>query len=376
MKEIRPIAFYLPQFHPIPENDNWWGTGFTEWTNVTKAKPLFKGHYQPQLPADLGFYDLRVPEVREQQAQLAKDNGIYGFCFYHYWFNGKQILERPFQDILKSGTPDFPFMLCWANENWTKVWSGGENDILLKQKYSDEDDLEHIKYLLPIFKDKRYITIDNKPVIAIYRSTNIPDASKTIKIWREEAKKIGMELYICRVESFGEAGKDFLTPGFDAAIEFEPNGQLRDSYRTIIKKKMINRVLNKLYQFTPNFIKEKFNSPSRKGTILDYKEYMDYSLQQPAKKYKYFPAVTPMWDNSSRKQKDYVILKNSTPEYYEEWIHEKLKGYSPYSKDENLFFINAWNEWAEGNHLEPCVKWGHQYLQATKRAFNKSENDR
>jgi lipopolysaccharide biosynthesis protein len=368
--KIRTIAIYLPQFHPTQENDEWWGKGFTEWTNVVKAKPLFKGHYQPHLPTDLGFYDLRVPEVREAQAQLAKEYGIYGFCYYHYWFNGKRIIERPFREILESGTPDFPFMLCWANENWTKTWSGGDNDILLEQKYSHEDDREHIQYLLKIFKDNRYIKIDNKPVIAIYRSTKLPEVVETLKIWRQEAKKMGMELYICRFESFGEAGSELLDDsGFDAAIEFQPNGQLRKQFQKKIHSKFINRVFNKFYQTLPNFIKRYFYLPNKYGDILDYQKYVNYSLQQPAKNYKIFPTVTPMWDNSARKKKDYVIFKNSTPEIYENWIKKILKRYKPYSKEENLFFINAWNEWAEGNHLEPCAKWGKKYLEATKRAF-------
>ena len=178
-KDIRPIAIYLPQFHPVPENDLWWGKGFTEWTNVVKAKPLFKDHYQPHLPADLGFYDLRVPEVREAQANLAREYGIFGFCYYHYWFNGKRILEKPFEEVFESGKPDFPFMLCWANENWTRSWDGGNNEILLEQKYCHEDDKKHIQSLIPYFKDKRYIKANGKPVIAIYRSTLLPDVART-----------------------------------------------------------------------------------------------------------------------------------------------------------------------------------------------------
>src|SRR5215207_9402018 len=204
--DIRPIAIYLPQFHPIPENDEWWGRGFTEWTNVVKAKPLFQGHYQPHLPGELGFYDLRLPEVREQQAALAKQYGIYGFCYYHYWFNGRRVLERPFEEVFKSGKPDFPFMLCWANENWTRAWDGLDKQVLLKQNYSHEDDVQHIKTLIPYFKDSRYIKIDGKPVFAIYRSTLFPDLKRTINIWRDEARKERLELYLCHFESFGAEG--------------------------------------------------------------------------------------------------------------------------------------------------------------------------
>src|SRR4249919_2122094 len=177
--KLRPIAFYLPQYHPIPENDLWWGNGFTEWTNVVKAKPFFKEHYQPHVPGELGYYDLRLPEVRQRQADLARENGIYGFCYYHYWFNGRRILERPFQEVFESGKPDFPFMLCWANENWTRVWDGDEKEILLKQEYDLEDDRKHIQSLIPYFKDPRYIRIQNKPVFAVYKSSLLPLPART-----------------------------------------------------------------------------------------------------------------------------------------------------------------------------------------------------
>jgi len=190
--KIRAIALYLPQFHPVPENDEWWGRGFTEWRNVAKAKALFPGHYQPHLPADLGFYDLRLPEVREAQAELASQHGIHGFCYYHYWFNGRRILERPFNEVLESGKPDFPFCLCWANENWTRVWDGGERNVLLEQHYSFEDDLAHIRSLIPAFKDPRYIRINGKPLFLVYRTELLPDPAKTAALWQKEAIKAGL----------------------------------------------------------------------------------------------------------------------------------------------------------------------------------------
>ena len=181
----RVIAFYLPQYHPFPENDRWWGAGFTEWRNVVKARPLFRGHYQPHLPADLGFYDLRVPEVRQQQAALAERYGLSGFCYYHYWFNGHRLMQRPVEEMLASGKPDFPFMLCWANENWTRAWDGGEQEVLIRQEYSEEDDRAHIRYLLDeVFRDPRYIRVDGKPVFAVYRSALFPDMRRTIEVWR------------------------------------------------------------------------------------------------------------------------------------------------------------------------------------------------
>jgi len=252
--KIRPIAIYLPQFHPIPENNEWWEKGFTEWTNVTKARPRFLGHYQPHLPADLGFYDLRVPEIREQQAAMAKNVGIYGFCYYHYWFNGKRLLERPVNEILESGKPDFPFMLCWANENWTRIWDGKNKEILMEQKYSEEDDREHIHYLLKfVFNDPRYIKVDNKPVFCVYKSDLLPNTKRTLAIWREEAKKVGLELYLCRMEVDSNEGKEKLD-GFDAAIEFQPFVSLDLYFKKKISISYLLRAVHKklnTYQIIP-----------------------------------------------------------------------------------------------------------------------------
>ena len=221
--DIRAIAFYLPQFHPIPENDRWWGKGFTEWTNVTKARPNFEGHYQPHLPADLGFYDLRLPEVREQQAELAGEYGVHGFCYYHYWFGGRRLLERPFNEALSSGRPDFPFCLCWANENWTRRWDGGNDEILMSQRHSDEDDRNLIRSLFPAFEDRRYIRINGKPLLIVYRAGILPNAERTTVIWREEMKNAGLgEIHLCMAQTWG-----IFDPGpygFDSAVEFPPHG--------------------------------------------------------------------------------------------------------------------------------------------------------
>ncbi|WP_256009576.1 glycosyltransferase WbsX family protein [Desertivirga xinjiangensis] len=377
--KIRTIAIHLPQFHPIPENDKWWGKGFTEWTNVAKAKPLFKGHYQPHLPADLGFYDLRLSEVREQQAELAKIYGIYGFCYYHYWFNGKRVLERPVNDIIESGKPDFPFMLCWANENWTRAWNGSEYDVLLQQNYSEEDDLNHIRYLIEIFKDKRYIRINNKPVIAIYRSTRLPDVEKTVSLWRKEAAKHDMELYICRFESFSEIGKEYLEQGkFDSAIEFQPVRKLTSAQKETqsnrgIFYKVKKSIFYRAYKRVPEAIKPKFYLAENYGDVIDYEIYVEDALKIPQKDYKSYPCVTPMWDNSARKSHNFLVFKNSSPAIYERWLSETIKRFTPPSAEENFVFINAWNEWAEGNHLEPCQKWGHQYLEATERAIKSTD---
>lgn len=366
----RPIAFYLPQFHPIPENDEWWGKGFTEWTNVAKAKPLFEGHYQPHLPADLGFYDLRLEDTRIAQAELAKKYGIYGFCYYHYWFNGKRILERPFQEVLQSGKPDLPFMLCWANENWTRIWNGSKNNILLEQKYSEQDDIDHIRSLIPAFKDSRYITVDGKPVFAVYKSTNIPDIKATIKRWRNESEKEGIELYLCRMDSFGECGADYLKDGFDAAIDFEPFGNKSEAY---FQQLLENKLHSKL---SPWYIYYKLASKKKRTELFldlrnkaDYNNYVNFVKQCSHPNYKCFPGITPMWDNSARKKENYFLFKNATPAKYKEWLENEVGKFKPYSKEENFIFINAWNEWAEGNHLEPCKKWGLQYLEVTKEVI-------
>ena len=356
----RVIAIHLPQFHPFKENDEWWGKGFTEWTNVTKSKPRFKGHYQPHLPADLGFYDLRLPEIREQQASLAKEHGIYGFCYYHYWFNGHRLMERPVNEILSSGKPDFPFMLCWANENWTRAWDGGEKEILIQQNYSIEDDREHIKYLIKnVFSDSRYIRINNKPVFAIYRSGLFPNISQTIKVWREEAGKEGIELYLCRVESFGQNGEEYLSVGFDAAIDFQPLGAPMNQY---IKNNIRLRILNKI---------KRVLKPNNYICKVSYKKYVNFLCSQKLPSYKQYPCITPMWDNSARRKTNIFMLNGSTPNLYAKWFTHIMEKFTPYTQEENLIFINAWNEWAEGNHLEPDRKWGKQYLVKTKEIIDK-----
>lgn len=357
--KIRPIAMYLPQYHPIAENDEWWGKGFTEWTNVAKAKPLFKNHYQPHLPADLGFYDLRVAEVREAQAQMAREYGIYGFCYYHYWFNGKLLLNRPVEEVLDSGKPDFPFCLCWANENWTKKWDGSENEILIKQEYNFEDDRDHINFLLRFFKDRRYIKVDGKPLFIIYKPELFPDIKKTIGIWREEVRKTDIgEIYIaCFENGIKKVEPDFL--GFDAAIEFQPSWQELPQ----IKKTLLQRVLYKLK------IKKHVN-------ILDYNSVAETMMQRLLMvNYKRYPCVTPMWDNTSRKKYEGIVIRNSTPELYGNWLRTTVQEFKSFSNEENFIFINAWNEWAEGNHLEPCLKWGRKYLEETKRILEELVNE-
>jgi hypothetical protein len=378
-KPIRTIAFHLPQFHPIPENDEWWGKGFTEWTNVAKAKRLYEGHYQPHLPADLGFYDLRLEESRLAQESLAKQYGIFGFCYYHYWFNGKRLLDEPINRKLANPKEDLPFMFCWANENWTRTWDGLDNHILIKQDYSPEDDLEHIKYLIPIFKDSRYIKIDGKPFIMIYKSAKLSRPEETIRIWRTEAKNHGLELYITRVENFGMYGSYFLEPGFDASVEFQPFTESLDQYLNCATLNYINS--NLIIKLQLKLLK-KFNIKNKYKKILikihndmfkkvNYDEYVNYikSKYEFEINYKKYPCVTPSWDNTARKGSKSFILHNSTPEKFKQWLSFVKSNYKPYSPAENFLFINAWNEWGEGNHLEPCQKFGKSYLNAVKEIF-------
>jgi Glycosyltransferase WbsX len=356
--KFRAIAIHLPQFHPTPENDLWWGKGFTEWTNVTKAKPLFKGHYQPHLPADLGYYDLRLEQARKAQAEMARQYGIEGFCYYHYWFNGKRLLHEPVDEILKLKKPDFPFMLCWANENWTRRWDGNDQEVLIEQKYSQTDDIEHIRWLCEnVFSDNRYITVNGAPVFAIYKSSLFPDIKATIKIWRDEASKLGFpKIYLCGVQSNGE---NYINPtelGFDAAIDFQPD------WAAVQKTDWWS------------LTKYKYNINVGERIEMEYDQLIKKALSRSKPNYKQFPCITPNFDNSSRKKKFVFLIKNATPAKYLHWFREILKTFVPFSPDENFVFINAWNEWAEGNHLEPDRKFGLGYLEATKEALQNFED--
>ncbi len=357
--DIKAIAFYLPQYHPIPENDRWWSKGFTEWTNVSKAKPLFTDHYQPHQPADLGFYDLRLPEIRQAQADLAQAYGIHGFCYYHYWFTGKRLLERPFNDVIASKEPDFPFCLCWANENWTRRWDGQDDDILAEQIYSKEDDLAHFRYLAQAFQDPRYIRIDGKPLFLVYRASKIPDPLATTTIWRDEAQRLGVgELYLVRVESFPNEHNDPASIGFDATVEFQPDwGNLGLPLQRGRKWTLARRL--KLAELAYG-----------QNNIYDYETIVERMLAKPTVPYQRFPCVTPAWDNTARrKDGNATILQNSTPELYEHWLNTVVSRELSKPNSDRIVFVNAWNEWAEGNHLEPCQKWGHAYLEATQRVL-------
>jgi lipopolysaccharide biosynthesis protein len=364
MNRLRSVAFYLPQFHRIPENDGWWGRGFTEWRKVASARPLFVGHYQPHVPSEMGFYDLRVPEARCEQAALAREHGIDAFCYWHYWFQGRRLLERPFDEVLASGKPDFPFCLCWANENWTRRWDGLDHEVLMEQRYSTDDDSRHMAYLAPAFRDPRYIRIDGRPVFLVYRAHRLPEPAKTAERLRAEARRLGAgDLFLCCVESFPEERGHPGDIGFDAAVEFQPDWSLlsRDlcsgPLRQLGPHGEITNVL-------PAFADE------RVGAVYEYPAFVDRMIGKATAPYRRFPCVTPMWDNSPRRGRidDSVIFHGSTPEHYERWLTAAV-GRARAMEGDVLVFINAWNEWAEGAHLEPDLRDGRAYLEATRRAL-------
>jgi GT2 family glycosyltransferase/SAM-dependent methyltransferase len=347
--DVRAIAFYLPQYHPIPENDKWWGKGFTEWTNVSRAKPLFRGHYQPHLPSELGFYDLRVQEVREAQADLAREHGLYGFCYHYYWFAGKRVLERPLAEMLVSGRPNFPFCISWANENWTRRWDGRDQEILLKQEYSAEGDVAFIHELIPVLSDHRYIRVNGKPLLLVYRTESMPNIRRTAEIWREEAVKAGIgDLYLCRVESFSAADPKEI--GFDAACQFPP-------------------LMMGSPEVDPRLILSPTEASEFAGQMFDYGGMVRKALSADVH-YKRFLGITPAWDNTPRRRQHGVMWLNSPPEEYERWfVQIRTDTLRLHEGDERLIFINAWNEWGEGCHLEPDQRYGRAYLQATQRAM-------
>lgn len=347
----RFIAFYLPQFYPTPYNDEWWGKGYTEWTNVVKSGPRFRGHYQPHIPADLGFYDLRLPETRMAQAELAHKYGVYGFCYYHYWFHGKRILERPLDEVMASGVPDFPFCVCWANESWTRAWEGSVRNMLVEQKYSEEDDLAHIRHLISKFRDRRYIRVEGKPLVLIYRIEIMPNPHRTADLWREEARKAGLDdIFLVNVESnYVREGQNPKEIGFDAAMRFQPN---------VLMFSKIDRALHAV------------KSPIKLDTIYDYRELYRRWYVSPRSTYRSFECVTPMWDNSARRARKAVMFTHATPEDYEKWLQTAVQRSQPDRDGQRWVFINAWNEWGEGCHLEPCQKWGRSFLEATRRIYS------
>lgn len=354
---VRTIAFYLPQYHPIPENDHWWGPGFTEWRNVVKARPVFRGHYQPHLPADLGFYDLRLPEVRDEQAQMAQKHGIDAFCYYHYWFNGRQLLRRPFDEVLASGQPNHQFCLCWANESWSRAWDGQNGEVLVEQKYSESDDRLHSEWLSEAFADPRYLRVDGKPLFLIYRSSSLPDARRTAATLRGVARSRGIgEIFICSVESSRKERGDPGRWGFDAAVEFQPDWASVRSGPLWTAVKLARRVGMRV--------------PAPAREVLQYRRFVQWMVKKKDPCYLRFPCVTPQWDNTARRPRgETFILEGSTPDLYRSWVSSAVGSLARRPEQHRLLFVNAWNEWGEGCHLEPCERWGQRYLEAHREGL-------
>lgn len=378
----RVIALYLPQFHPIPENDIWWGKGFTEWTNVGKAKPLFKGHYQPRVPADLGYYDLRLPETREAQVELAKEAGIEGFCYYHYWFGeGRRILEKPFNEVLESGKPDFPFCLCWANHSWSnKTWNKShaftKDTLFLEQKYpGSKDYTDHFYAVLGAFKDKRYITVDEKPVFVVYAPLAVPDMQNFIDIWQKLAVSNGLKgihfvgmadstssikildgniekRVIPDLNSAAELYQRTLNLGFDAV-----NSMSKNRAEMIVRGKygrIISMIVNKYRLYADTY---------------NYKKIIEHFFVAEDKWDNVYPTILPQWDRSPRIGKSAGIYINSTPELFKKNINDALELVKEKPKEKQIIFLKSWNEWAEGNYVEPDLKFGKGYIYALKECL-------
>ena len=385
-KKARVIAFYLPQFHPIPENDEWWGKGFTEWTNVGKAKPLFRGHEQPRVPADLGYYDLRLPIVREQQAELAKEAGVEGFCYWHYWFgNGKTLMSEIFDEVVKSGKPDFPFCLGWANHDWTrKNWNidgaGFRNEDLIIQKYPGKEDvINHFYAVLPAFRDKRYIKVDGKPLFLVYDPEGLEDANGFIEEWNILARKEGLE------------GIHFVGIEFNAITSIKKKRRRGDKELLIPASKLFPRVLEKGFDAINSrgmalaharyhamwwsmiliYIRKiMYTFFSWQGLVkYDYKKISKLLFVEEEKEENVYPTIIPNWDRSPRSGKLAEIWYNNSPQFFKEQVEMALDLVKHKTDDHKIIFLMSWNEWAEGNYMEPDIKYGKGYIHALYEAL-------
>lgn len=347
----RVFCFYLPQFHPIPENDRWWGQGFTEWTNVGKARPLFPGHYQPQLPTELGYYDLRVPETREAQASLAATHGVEAFCFWHYWFgNGRRLLERPFTEILESGRPDFPFFLAWANQTWSGIWHGAPNRTLMEQTYpGPEDERRHFENVLPAFRDPRYVKVDERPLFVIYQPHLLPEPSRFIRHWQQLARQAGLSgIEFLGVHLWHRPG-DLSRQGFNGRTAIRPTW--REQTR-----------LSRSIQWLPWRIRRRvpllFSYPA---AVQDFCQCAELAPDE-------YPTVFSGWDNTPRSGTQGKVYLGSTPELFEKMVCHAIDLQQHRPPERRIIFIRSWNEWAEGNILEPEGRWARGYLEALRSA--------
>lgn len=347
---IKAVAFYLPQYHPIPENDRWWGKGFTEWTKVSQARPLFPGHDQPKIPGDLGFYDLRLLDIQRQQAEMARQYGLFGFCYYYYWFNGKRLLDIPLLQMLAHPEIDFPFCICWANENWTRRWDGLDQEILIRQEYSPDADVEFIRDLEPFLRDPRYIKVHGRPLLAVYRPDLLPDSSGTAARWRQHCRECGIgEIFLVMVQTnFGESDPRPL--GFDAAIHFPPHCS------------SIRNITGSVPGLADDF----------RGLIYSYEHLAESEVHRQPPPYTWFRGIMPGWDNTPRRGMQSHLAYGSTPARYEKWL-DHICDYTirQNPEGERFVFFNAWNEWAEGAYLEPDARYGYAFLNRTAKVLAK-----
>ena len=357
---MKYIAFHLPQYHTFPENDKWWGEGFTEWTNVKKAKPLFKGHNQPKIPLDNNYYNMLDQETWAWQAKLAKDYGLYGFCYYHYWFDGKLLMERPLEGLLNTRKIDFPFCLCWANEPWTRAWDGKTSSILMPQRYGGEKEwYEHIQYLMPFFKDSRYIKVDGKPMFLLYRTESIENCDLMIQFWNKECKKNGFP-GIWIVEELNGFQSSPKCKQSSAIVEFQPN------YIQKTKAKIehrIDKARSKVFSLI-NGIHGDFKT-------FDYDDVWNRIIQHKSRDFgkKLYLGAFVNWDNSPRKGMNASVFRGGTPEKFQNYL--SCLSDKAIRENREFIFINAWNEWAEGAYLEPDEENRYAYLEAIKNIKNK-----
>lgn len=356
------IAMYLPQYHPTPDNDEWWGKGFTEWTNVAKAKKLYPGHYQPKVPTELGFYDLRLPQVREAQAQLAKEAGVYGFCYYHYWFgNGKMELELPFKEVVRLKEPDFPFCLCWANETWSrKFWNkdgnvAGKEDLIVQQYLGKEDYIKHFYSLLEAFRDERYIKIDGKLVFMIYRPLDFPGVDDFIKTWNSLAQENGLP------------GFYFIGSSLD--VDNEYNSIIEKGFDGIFSNSTRGINTKNIRWFINMFLRVLFRIPA----TFDFRKLHKSFIGEYEMKENVFPKLMPNWDHSPRSKNNARIYTHATPEVFQEHVENVLEKIQRKSDEHKVCFLKSWNEWGEGNYMEPDIKYGRGFINSLKNALIKFE---
>lgn len=343
----RIVALYLPQFHPIPENDAWWGEGFTEWTHVRRARPLFPGHDQPRVPGELGYYSLLDPSVRAQQAALAAAHGVSAFCYYHYWFDGKQLLERPLAEVLASGEPDFPFCLCWANESWTGIWHGAPDRVLIEQTYPGrEDHIRHFHSLLPALCDRRYLRIRDQPVLLVYRPTAIPAVESMVDLWRELAARAGLPgLHFIGMRGYRPGWKGG-SDGFDAST----TARLPPAP-------------------SPGLLPRRIVSGENRAFLYDHADAVDLLIQPVELGFRDYPCIGPGWDNTPRLGGQGVVLHNSRPALFRRSVETALERVRDWEVEDRLIFVKSWNEWGEGNYLEPDARFGRGYLEALRDAL-------